>query len=75
MRYRYKLIFSLLACCAANVQGQNGEGPPVEDDFLDLLMFLGEFETEQGEWMDPEELASEVYDGLESSVEDDEEDE
>lgn len=35
---------------------QQDEWPPGEVPGVELLEFLGEWETEEGEWIDPEEM-------------------
>lgn len=47
-----------IALCCGPVIAQQGEKAAPDPA---LLEFLGEFETEAGDWIDPEELEDEIY--------------
>ena len=67
MRYRASVYFMLMYCSLtplfADEQSAEEETPTME-----FLEFLGEWETEEGEWIDPVELENEEFGKLIETV-------
>jgi hypothetical protein len=60
MRYRVSACFMLMLCSMSSLfaEGQsNKEAMPS----MEFLEFLGEWETEEGEWIDPVEFENEEF--------------
>ncbi|MEE9529672.1 MAG: hypothetical protein V3W52_01680 [Syntrophobacteria bacterium] len=58
-------IVFLLSCIPATVVGQDGQSPPgsqpskdnsQDSSFRELLEFLGQWETDDGKWVNPTDL-------------------
>lgn len=58
---------SLLLVCMATIASNShaAENEPIESaPDLEFLEFLGQFETDAGEWIDPDSLLTEEFSGL-----------
>lgn len=74
MKHRSSFILCLLASLSVQGYGQesgNADGSDVSEAesrflFINLLEFLGEFETEDGEWISPDTLEDDVFTALDS---------
>lgn len=70
MHYSANACFMMLLCSISSISAEeqsNDETMPS----IEFLEFLGEWETEQGEWIDPVELESEEFGTLiETTIED-----
>ena len=72
MIYRLSLFFMLLAL---NINILNAEEEKVEDlSYIEFIEFLGEWETSDGEWIDPSELGKDIYAELEKEIPSEKED-
>jgi hypothetical protein len=56
MRVLFNLLLLAFACNPVQAQQAAGKSGAAGQDFIDLLEFLGEFTTEDGDWIDPEEV-------------------
>lgn len=70
-RLRLMLILMVLYSSILEAQEETKDESPA----LDFIEFLGEWETEEGEWIDPNEFDTEEYAGLESEETEDRDDE
>ncbi len=72
MNLQSRIIFCWLVVCPLEVFGQSSsdqEAGAIADAesaflFINMLEFLAEFETEEGEWISPEILGNEVFTDL-----------
>lgn len=72
MNLQSRIILCLLAVCPVQVFGQSSsdqDAGAIADAesaflFINMLEFLAEFETEEGEWISPEILGNEVFTDL-----------
>lgn len=76
MKYRSSLLLCLMAALSAQANSQPGAEEPgsiAETEaqflFINMLEFLGEFETEDGEWISPDMLGDDVFAILDASGE------
>ncbi len=66
MNYRHSLVFLLIGMSTSGIFAEEQE-EEVELS-IELLEFLGEWETDEGEWIDPIELDDAYYAVLNSKV-------
>jgi hypothetical protein len=74
MKYQFRFLLCLLSTLSAQVNSQESGVPDsnavaeAESRFLfiNMLEFLGEFETETGEWVNPEILGNDVFSDLDA---------
>ena len=61
-------LLSFITLQAYAQESDNGSLADTESQFLfiNMLEFLGEFETEEGEWINPELLGNDVFADLDS---------
>ena len=72
MKYRSRVLLGLLSSLSLQANCQESETIDPESiveavsqfPFINMLEFLGEFELENGEWIIPEILSSEVFSDL-----------
>ncbi len=62
MNYRLSLLLMTMTLHISTLHAEN----LVQDEApaIDFLEFLGEWETSEGEWLDPNEFEDEAYAGL-----------
>jgi hypothetical protein len=56
MRLLFSLLVLLLASGYALAQQEAAKSGKAEREFMSLLEFLGEFTTEDGDWIDPDAI-------------------
>ena len=59
MNYRLSLMLTVMTLFSTALYSEDHESADVPS--IDFLEFLGEWETSDGEWVDPNELNDEVY--------------
>ncbi len=59
MNYRLRLMLTVMTLFPAALYSEDRESAEVPS--IDFLEFLGEWQTSDGEWIDPNELNDEVY--------------
>jgi len=74
MNYRSRIMLCLLSALSVQANSQDAddrEGGTIAETesrflFINMLEFLGEFETEDGEWVSPELLGNEAFADLDT---------
>ena len=67
MHYRVSMSVMMMLLSFSSLHAE--ESSTTESPSIDFLEFLGEWETEDGEWIDPVELENEVYANLNGASE------
>ena len=69
MSYQPRLI--LVIAMMLNAPFNFADEPRNESDVsLEFLEFLGEWETDEGEWIDPEQLKTDIFEELKREISD-----
>ena len=66
MIFRLSLLFMLLTLCSITLNAE--EETAEELSYIEFMEFLGEWETSDGEWIDPAELEKDIYAELEKEI-------